>query len=163
MPWFFWLFPIAFAIHNIEEALWFPEWSRSAGRFHRGVGTFEFTFAVIVLTLVSVIITTVFAVRGRLSVASEMFFAFNLGMLLNVFVPHLAATIALRRYCPGLLTGVVLLVPTTTYLLVYGYRHQYIVAPRFWFVAIPFLALLVASIPVLFWTGRLLASFARDC
>ena len=31
IPWFFWLFPVAFAIHNAEEALCLPAFSKSAG------------------------------------------------------------------------------------------------------------------------------------
>ena len=75
-------------------------------------------------------------------------------MLVNVFFPHLAAAVALRRYCPGLLTGVLLLVPTTVYLLAYGYENAYFSFPRFWIVAIPFAGLVVGSIPLLFRIGR---------
>ena len=60
IPWFFWLFPIAFTIHNIEEALWLPAFSKSAGKFHKPVNSFEFAFALIILTLLSIIITFLF-------------------------------------------------------------------------------------------------------
>ena len=156
VPWFFWLFPAAFAIHNIEEGLWLPAWSQSAGRFHKPVGTFEFRFAVTVLTLVAVVITAFFYEAGKQSVASYLFFAFDFGMLLNVFVPHAAATIMLRKYCPGLLTVVVLLLPTTAALLWYGYQNQYFLFSMFWYVTVPFAALVIGSIPVLFSIGRMI-------
>ena len=154
LPWCFWLFPVAFAIHNIEEALWLPAWSQSAGRFHRSVGRFEFAFAIVVITAVSVVITILFYVNGKQSLPCYLFFAFNVGMFVNVFVPHLAGTIALKRYCPGLLTGMVLLVPTTLYLLWYGYTNDFYSLPKFWYVTIPFAGLIIGSIPVLFKIGR---------
>lgn len=156
LPWFFWLFPLALTIHNIEEAIWLPDWSRSASRFHRPVGRFEFAFAVTVITLIAVAITVAFYATGKQSFPAYLFFAFNFGMLVNVFVPHLAATIALRKYCPGLLTGLVLLLPTTSFLLWYGHANEYILFPRFWYVTIPFAALILGSIPVLFRIGKLL-------
>ena len=29
-----WLFPAAITVHNLEEAIWLPAWSRTAGRWH---------------------------------------------------------------------------------------------------------------------------------
>jgi hypothetical protein len=154
LPWFFWLFPAAFAIHNIEEALWLPAWSKSAGRFHKPVATFEFVFALIVITAISVILTVLFYSAGKQSLASYLYFAFNFGMFFNVFVPHLAATIVLKKYCPGLLTGLLFLVPTTLFILWYGYENEFFLLPKFWFVTIPFAVLMVGSIPILFSIGR---------
>lgn len=159
--WIFWLFPIAVAIHNVEEAFFLPRWSESAGRFHTPVGKFEFRFAVVFLTLLSVIITTLFYMTSKQSFSCYLFFAFNLAMLLNVFFPHFAATIILKEYSPGLLTGLILLLPTTVYLLFYGYDHGFYLFPRFWFIAIPFVALVIASIPVLFKIGKLIQNIEK--
>ena len=156
IPWFFWLFPVAFTIHNMEEALWLPKWSQTAGRFHKPVGAFEFRFAVLVLTLGAIVITLFFYGWGKRSVPSYLFFAFNFGMLVNIFVPHLAATIALRKYCPGLLTGVLLLLPTTGTLLWYGYQNKYFLFPLFWYITVPFATLVIAFIPVLFKIGEMI-------
>jgi len=155
-PWFLWLFPIVFTIHNIEEAFWLPAFSKSAGKYYKPVDTFEFVFALIVITLLATIITFVFYLSGKQSLACYLFFAFNFGMLINVFFPHLVATIALRRYCPGLLTGILLLAPTTAYLLVYGYQNEFFLFPKFWIITIPFAAIVVGSIPILFKVGKYL-------
>lgn len=112
-------------------------------------------FALVVITALSVVITIFFYSSGKQSLPSYLYFAFNFGMFANVFFPHLAATIVLKRYCPGLLTGILFLVPTTAYLLMYGYDNRYFVFPMFWFVALPFAALVVGIIPVLFMIGRL--------
>jgi hypothetical protein len=153
-PWFFWLFPVVFALHNIEEALFLPAWSRSAGRLHKPVGVFEFVFAIVALTSVSVVVTILASSAGRQALPTYLFFAFNLGMLVNVFCPHLIATIVQKQYCPGLFTGLLLVAPTTAYLLLYGFDNQYFVFPMFWYVAIPSAALVVGSIPLLFRIGR---------
>lgn len=154
LPWIFWLFPIVFTIHNIEEALWLPDFSKKAGKYHKPVDTFEFVFAVVVLTLIALIITVSFYAAGKQSISSYLFFAFNFGMFINVFFPHLVATIALKKYCPGLLTGLLLLAPTTAYLLWYGYQNRYFEFPTFWLITIPFAGLVVGSIPIWFRVGR---------
>ena len=161
MPWFFWLFPIAFAIHNVEEAIWLPAWSKSAGRFHKPVGAFELIFALIVLTMLSLVFTAAFYLGGCRSAGAYLFFAFNLGMLVNVLFPHLAATIALKRYCPGLLTGVVVLSPTTVSVLLSGYARGCFSAPTLCLVTIPVAGVLVGSIPLLFRIGRFLQTVLR--
>jgi hypothetical protein len=154
IPWFFWLFPIAFALHNVEEALFLPAWSKAAGKFHKPVGSFEFSFAVACLTVFSILVTVLFSLKGKQSLAGYVFLAFNFGMFVNVFFPHLVATIALKKYCPGLLTGVVLLLPTTGYLLYYGFFNEYFVFPMFWYVLFPSVVVVVGSIPSLFKLGR---------
>ena len=154
LPWIFWAFPVVFSIHNVEEALRLPKFSKKAGKYHRPVDTFEFVFALVIITLMAVIITAWFYAAGKQSIACYFFFAFNFGMFVNVFFPHLAATIALRKYCPGLLTGILLLVPTTAYLFWHGYEHHYFEFPMFWLITIPFAALVVGSIPILFRVGR---------
>jgi hypothetical protein len=154
--WIFWAFPVAFTIHNIEEAIWLPAFSQSAGKYHKPVRRFEFVFALIVITLFAAVITFLFYLSGKHSVACYLFFSFNFGMLINVFIPHLVATIALKKYCPGLLTGILFLTPTTIYLLLYGYNNGYFVFPTFWFVTIPFAAVVLWSIPFLFKVGKYL-------
>ena len=52
-----WLFPAAITVHNLEEAIWLPGWSRTAGEWHAGVGAFEFRFAVAVLTALAWVVT----------------------------------------------------------------------------------------------------------
>jgi hypothetical protein len=120
------------------------------------VDRFEFVFALIVITLLATVITFLFYLSGKRSVACYLFFSFNFGMLIHVFFPHLAATIALRRYCPGLLTGILILAPTTIYLLLYGCGNGYFLFPTSWFVTIPFAAVVVGSIPFLFKFGKYL-------
>ena len=71
------------------------------------------------------------------------------------------ATAVLRKYCPGLLTGVLVLAPTALSLLVYGFRNGYVHSPTVWLIAIPFAAAIAGSIPLLFKAGRALRRMVR--
>jgi hypothetical protein len=161
-PLFFWLFPVAFTIHNIEEALWLPAFSKSAGKFLKPVNIFEFLFALIVITLLSIIITIMFYIDGKQSLACYLFFAFNFGMLINIFFPHLIATVVLKKYCPGLITGILFLMPCVSYNLIYGYQNQYYSFPKFWIIAVPSILLMVGIIPILFKVGLYLQKKFRN-
>lgn len=115
---------------------------------------FEFRIALTILTILSIAITALLYATGRQSVVSYLFVAFNFGMFINVFMPHLAATIALRKYAPGLLTGLVLLSPITSYLLWYGYKNGFFLFPMFWYATITFAALVIGTIRIFFRIGR---------
>lgn len=156
--WAMWLFPIAFTVHNVEEAIWLPAFSQHAGRFHPRVEPAEFLFALVPITLLGWLVTGAFALYGAQSWAGYLFFAFNMGMAVNVVFPHLAATVVLRRYCPGLATGMVLLLPSTVYLLLLGYTGRYYSLPILLLLTPVLAALVVGSIPLLFRLGR---RFAR--
>ncbi len=152
--WFTWLFVIAVAAHNLEEAIWLPAWSRTAGRWHRAVGTTEFRFAVAVLTLLAIASATLVTVQGRASVGAYLVAGYALAMLLNVLVPHVAASVALRRYVPGTATALLLILPVTVGLLAHAWREGY-VEPRAFLIFGPMIVVaIVASIPLLFWIGR---------
>lgn len=112
------LFIIGFSIHNIEEALWLPEWSKHARRFHKEITVTEFRFAVIIITAIGIIVTFQYFIFSDISIISEyLFFGFVSMMVLNTIFPHLIATIVLKKYAPGLVTGILLNVPIGLYIL----------------------------------------------
>ncbi len=112
-------FLLGFTLHNIEEALWLPRWSRYAKRYHREVGEKEFRFAVIVITAVGYLITLQQLILGPENVISQdIFLGFVLVMACNAIFPHLMASIVLRKYAPGTLTGLLLNLPIGLYILV---------------------------------------------
>lgn len=110
-------FPIAITLHNLEEAVWLPRWSQHAGRLHRPVEQNEFVFAVILVTLLAYWSTFAAMAAPTVWVYRQIFYGFLGTMVLNAFVPHLAATVLLRRYAPGLATGLALLVPLNSIIL----------------------------------------------
>lgn len=105
------LFVLAISIHNIEEALWLPAWSKYAKRFVKQVETQEFRFAVLIVTILSLLSTSTFIVFPYIKITNYIYFGFLGAMILNVIFPHLIATIALRRYAPGLISGLLFILP----------------------------------------------------
>jgi len=154
LPWFYWLFPVAFALHNAEEAVFLPLWSQTAGTYHKPVGRFEFRFAVATLTTLGFAVTALFFLRPRGVFFCYFFFVFNLGMLINVVYPHIVAPVAMRRYAPGLATGLALVLPVTLLILVHGYTHRLFELRKLFFYAVPIATGVVGSIPLLFKLGR---------
>jgi len=148
------LFSFAVSAHNFEEALFLPEWSQRAGRWRVAVGVAEFRFAVIVLTIAAWLCAAAALVGGRESVGAYLVCGYALAMLLNVFAPHLAATLALRAYMPGTATGVLLNLPACANLLVMAFRENYVATQPFAYVGIAVVVALVGSVPLLFALGR---------
>lgn len=150
-----WLFALAVTLHNLEEAIWLPRWSKQAGRWHAAVGPAEFRFAVIALTLFGFACVGLVAVGSRLGV--YLVSGYALAMALNVVFPHLLATIAMRRYMPGTASAVLLNLPLAGLLLRSAFVDEQASAATFaWAGPLTAIAM-VASIPVLFALGRMLA------
>ncbi len=149
-----WLFAIVVTVHNFEEAIWLPAWSKTAGRFHHPVGRFEFRFAVMVLTLIAYIMAFLSMIGGKGSVGAYLVCGFALAMLLNVVFPHLLVTLVMRRYAPGTVTAVALNLPITFMLLYQGFKEGYIEESRFLYIGPIVVVGLVFLVPVLFFVGK---------
>lgn len=114
------LFLLGFSLHNLEEAIWLPDWSKQAKRFHKPVSKNEFYFAVICVTAIGYLITFQYFILRytRLEdVSKYIYLGFILMMVVNVVFPHLVATIGLRQYAPGTITGLFLNLPIGIYIL----------------------------------------------
>lgn len=149
-----WAFAVAVTIHNLEEALFLPRWSREAGRWHPPVGVGEFRFAVAILTLFAFAAACWAAFGPPGGVGAYLVSGYALAMALNVIFPHLAATVAMRRYVPGTVTAVSLILPTTTLLLHQALAQGYIELSLFVYVGPGITVGIVLSIPLLFMVGR---------
>jgi cellulose synthase/poly-beta-1,6-N-acetylglucosamine synthase-like glycosyltransferase len=110
------LFVFAFVIHNIEEAIWLPGWSKHAKKFHKAVNFNEFVFAVLIITILGVLLTFLNSIYNN-KIINIIYLGYVGMMVLNVLFPHLVATIALRRYAPGLITAIVLNAPIGIYII----------------------------------------------
>jgi Protein of unknown function with HXXEE motif len=66
----------------------------------------EFRFAVLVLTIAAFGLTYLSSRKGKQSVWSYLLFGYIIAMLVNVFIPHVPATLILRSYTPGVITAV---------------------------------------------------------
>lgn len=119
------LFLMAFSLHNLEEGLWLPEWSKYAGKYHKKVEKNEFHFAVMIVTLFGYLLTFLNLAFGFDSLIIRHIYAgFVLMMVMNAVFPHLLAAIALKRYAPGLITGLLLNVPIGLYIIFIEYRYD---------------------------------------
>jgi len=106
------IFLLGFTLHNIEESIWLPEWSKHAKKFHEPVERNQFIFAVIVVTIIGYLLTVVEIINNNPgSVFSYIYLGFIGMMGINTILPHLAATILLKKYAPGLITALLLNLP----------------------------------------------------
>ena len=153
-----WMFPVAIALHNLEEAIWLPAWSKIAGKWHRPVSSSAFRFAVAVLTALAVVVTVWAVLAGPQSVGAYLLAGYALAMLLNVVMPNVLATIVLRRYMPGLSTALALNLPVTILLLRSSFAQGYVSFPTFAYYGVAVCVALVTSIPVLFRIGEKVGS-----
>jgi hypothetical protein len=149
-----WLFAIALTIHNLEEAIWLPKWSQQAGRWHPKVNQFPFRFAVVVLTLLAYGIVLWSYWGGKGSLGDYLLTGYAFTMLLNAFFPHPLGTLALRRYCPGLVTALFLNVPVMSLLLLRALEEQHVSLNAFLISAAAFTTAILGIIPLLFRIGR---------
>lgn len=155
-----WLLPISIALHNLEEAIWLPGWSQArAGRWHQSVGPQSFRIAVSVLTVIAFVLAVWAHIRGSGSLGYYLLLAYALGQGLNVFVPHVFATIATRTYMPGLLSGILFVLPVASVLLFRAFVVGHLDIGRFFIVAMIFIPLMLLSIPILFRIGGTVGRF----
>jgi len=119
------LFLSAFTLHNIEEALWLPNWSKHAKRFHAPVEINEFHFAVLIVTVIGYFLTFLFLIYGNSSeIIRYSYFGFVLMMSINAIFSHFIALFVLKKYSPGVITGVVLNLPIGIYIVFVRYSES---------------------------------------
>ena len=148
------LFLLAFIVHNLEEGLWLPSWSLHAKRFHPVVTFREFHFALFFITSLGILMTFISYMFGRdLAVIEGIYFGFVAMMVLNVVLIHIPACIVLRRYAPGTLTGVLLVLPIGGWLL-FMYIKGMLPVPYMIGGTVGFTVVTVALLKPLFWAGR---------
>ena len=108
------LYLAAFTIHNAEEALFLPEWARRARPVSVEVDRRSFLILLAVLTLLSYGAGLAFLLRGSAEALPRLLFlGLAAATLVNVFVPHLAGSVAARRLMPGAASGVALVLPAS--------------------------------------------------
>ncbi|MBL0265058.1 MAG: HXXEE domain-containing protein [Leptospiraceae bacterium] len=111
------LFLLGFSLHNIEEALWLPQWSQNILAFINQCQIMNF-FAVIMVTAIGYLFTFQYFVFGSTyAIAKFAYLGFILMMVFNTFFPHILSTIYLKKYAPGTLTALLLNFPIGSYLI----------------------------------------------
>jgi uncharacterized protein with HXXEE motif len=128
-----WLMPVFLTIHNIEEAAFIEGWHRSLPiKVHLAITRRQFVIAVTFITLAGFALTYV----GVEYLASRTGYLLILGMqailLVNAFVPHIAGTILFRRYSPGVITAVLIMLPFSFYLFRRALAEKLMSWPQIW-------------------------------
>jgi hypothetical protein len=151
-----WLFPIVETLHNAEETIWLPGWSKRAVLWHSPVTPGSFRFAAAVLTILAFAVTWLSARSGKQTVWTYLAFGCMAATMANVLIPHIALTVALRSYMPGVVTAVALNLPVLSLLVVLAIREGYVSGWKAADYSAVVAGLLIAAIPALFKTGKIL-------
>ena len=122
-----WAFPVMATLHNLEEAIWLPSWvAKHSDELPWQINANHFRLGLAAVTVAAYVVTWLSLRGGRRSVWMNLFISYTFVMLLNVFVPHVPASLLFRGYTPGVVTAVALNLPVTTVLLARVWREKII-------------------------------------
>jgi hypothetical protein len=154
------IFLLGFTLHNLEEAIWLPKWSKYARKFHKPVESNQFIFAVIVVTIIGYILTALDLLIGDSGNFVNYIYLGFIGMMgINSVFPHLVSTIVLKKYAPGLITALFLNLPFSLILIIGHIKNG--INIFYLLVAIIIVSgLVLFSLKYLFRLGRILINFS---
>ena len=69
-------FCLAITLHNLEEALWLPQWSQIGSAFQRPVTSNEFYFTVLIITALAYLISFLYLIFPKSKVMKWAFIGF---------------------------------------------------------------------------------------
>lgn len=153
------IFPIAITLHNIEEALWLPEWSQHVAKYHKPVKRNEFHFAVLCVTILAYLISFSYVFNSHIEIIKYAFWGFVGAMVINAIFPHLIATIVMRKYAPGVLTGMFINIPCFSLMIIYAIKNDLISVRELIISTVIVGGVLISILPVLFAIGRKIVKF----
>lgn len=152
-------FCLAITLHNIEEAIWLPQWSQLGQPFHKSVTPDEFHFAVIIITAFAYLSSFLFMYFPESKFTRRLFIGFLGAMIINAFLPHVLATILIKSYAPGLITALLLNIPINL-LILYNLSAEKKTSIKEIFVSSIVVGIvLLSSIPLLFSLGAKIIIF----
>ena len=127
-----WLFPISVTLHNSEEAIWMPGW---ASQHHiqlplAPAPAGQIRFALVELTMAAFAVTYLSQRKGKQSFWAYVMFGSIVAVIVNVFVPHVPATLVYRRYTPGVVTAVLVNLPLMSLLVFSSLRERWVSGAR---------------------------------
>ncbi|PZD94939.1 HXXEE domain-containing protein [Paenibacillus sambharensis] len=146
-------FCLAITLHNMEEAIWLPKWSQHSSRFQKPVTAGEFHFAVLVITVLAYLSAFSYVYLSESDFTKWIFVGFLGSMIINAVFPHLIATVVMKRYAPGLLTGLLLNIPINSLILYQMFTEDLIAWNEIILSTLAVGMFLLALIPVLFKMG----------
>jgi F0F1-type ATP synthase assembly protein I len=149
-----WLFTLGVLAHNAEEAVALPGWAAANTRWRVRVGASAFRFAAAVQSLLLIMLTVVAFIGPAQGIAAYVFTGYVFAMVVNVFAPHLIASLVLRRYMPGTATALLFNLPLGVLFIERALAEGFVAwGTLVWAAPVTALGILL-SIPVLFAAGR---------
>ncbi len=113
------VFMFCLTLHNIEEALWLTQWqSKHMPNARRIVQKEHFIFAAVGISVLGCLAAGLHLLYPDEPCFKYAFAGFVGAMLFNAIIPHLLMTIIHRSYCPGVFTGLCLILPLHSLILV---------------------------------------------
>ena len=103
---------------------WAAQHARQLTLHPPGVGVIY--SALLLLTLFAFAVTFLSARKGKQSVWAYLLFGGIVAMLVNVFVPHVPATLVFHSYTPGVVTAVLINLPLMTWLALSSVREEWV-------------------------------------
>jgi hypothetical protein len=149
-----WLLPAAITIHMVEEMIWLPKWSQTAGSWHKPVSSRQFAFASIILIMVAFALTAAAARSGKGGTAVYLTLGLALTMLLNIYFPHVGSAIALKR--PGIVTGLLINLPLMPLFVWLAWSDGYVDGLWLLLSAAPMVITAALGWSLLLYTGSIL-------
>lgn len=146
-------FCFAITLHNLEEAIWLPRWSQHSSQFQKPVTSSEFRFAVIVITSLAYLSAFSYLYIPDSYFTKWTFIGFLGSMIFNAIFPHLIATVLMKRYAPGLLTGLFLNIPVNSLIIYQMFLKDLIIWKELVVSTFVVGVILLLLIPFLFKVG----------
>jgi hypothetical protein len=144
-----WLIPIVLTLHNTEEALTMPHWVMANLQLIEknlpAAIDIHFTptqllLSLLLATVVPFIVTMLCIDGEKRSIKLYLLFLLQAIVLLNVVIPHVAGSIRMRQYNPGVITAVCFNLPFSLYVFLRAFREQYLGPREFvWLFVVAFL------------------------
>lgn len=96
-----WLFAGAVLLHNLEEAIYLPSWSHTAGKWYKPLRPLGFRIAAVFISGITLALTLLAACSSPYSLTTYLIVGLAAAMALNAVVPPIALCAATGMYMPG--------------------------------------------------------------
>lgn len=109
------LFPFALTLHNLEELLFLPQWTRQNSA-PLTLSTPSFTSTIFLITLLAYLLWGLLFFKRFRHKAEQLLMGYVGAMFLNIFFPHLLGSLLYGEILPGTATALLCILPTSLYL-----------------------------------------------
>jgi hypothetical protein len=129
----FWLVPIIFTVHNLEEALTIPRFindlpTRLPAFMQKMVPVVnysQFKIALVIVTVLPYLFVLLYQLSDHKRLPSYLLLGTQMVMLINVF-SHIGTALLMGSYAPGIVTALLLNLPFSIYLFRRALREAWI-------------------------------------